>query len=229
MRRKLMESLAFPSILLALLLAPVRGASSHVPTQQVKITAQEMCCRGCVRKISGKLYTVRGVKSVTVDLSGRVLTITLPQPTVATLGQLWQAVEQGDGGPTKLVTSSATYSFTPAADAAIQSSKSLTSMQQITVEDLHTKGRAQKIAAQLYALQGVTQVSVDMKHDTLVVESRTDAPLSPWRITEAVIQAQERPLVVRSRYGTLSIEWSADHVLQNHHQAQRPTNGGIAG
>jgi copper chaperone CopZ len=172
------------------------------------------------------LYASRGVKTVDVDLNGRTVTVTLPERGGASLGQLWYAVEQGEGGPTQLVTPAATYSFaaTPA-DGQAQVASTTT---YVVVDNLHCMGCAQKIARQLYAVKGVTKVSADLPKDTLVVETRPDIVPSPWTVIEAVARAKERPVAVTGNYGTLSVQWATERAPKSdHQQAQQPTVGGI--
>jgi len=177
---------------LLLALAAATGEQSFAATpqngnHQIQILAEGMCCKGCARKVSGQLYAARGVKEVGIDLNTHIVTVSLPQPSAATLGQLWHAVEQGDGGPTKLVTAEATYTLIrpevePNAAQPMQNSNEPLS---IVIDNLHCKGCAKKIAAQLYALKGVTKVSIDMPNETLFVEARPDTTVSPWLVIKS--------------------------------------------
>ncbi|NOY40445.1 MAG: hypothetical protein GXP26_01225 [Planctomycetes bacterium] len=198
------------------------AATPQARNQQVQIFAEEMCCKGCAKKVAGRLYAARGVKTVKVDLKKKTVTVSLPQPNAAMLGKLWQAVEQGEGGPTKLVTTEATYTLTPA--SATQAKQSVFT---IAIDNLHCKGCAKKIAAQLYALKGVTKVSADMQKETLVVKTSPQAKVSPWRIINAVAQANERPLAVSGPHGKLAIEWANPRATKNHQQAQQTNQRGI--
>lgn len=137
-----------------------------------------MCCQGCARKVSAQLYAAHGVKNVEVNLDTRTVTVMLPQPSALMLGQLWQAVAQGDGGPTKLATAEASYTLSapqPNQAAAPQADANL----YIVIENLHCQGYAQRIAAQLYAIKGVTQVSVARQQEALIVQTRPNVVLAP--------------------------------------------------
>ena len=210
------------------LVSPTRAARPPVEMQKVQIVAEEMCCQGCARKVSGQLFTARGVKDVGVDMKTRTVTISLPKPSPAMLGQLWHAVEQGDGGPTKLVTAEATYSLVRPKDPAdTPQSAPANQPVSIVVDNLHCEGCAKKIAAQLYTIKGVTKVSVDMQRDTLLVKARSGTKLSPWQMAHAVTQAKERPVAVHGPHGTLAIKWSAKRATKIHEHAQQTTKGGI--
>jgi copper chaperone CopZ len=207
---------------------PVLAVPKQARVEQVQIVAEKMCCQGCARKVSGQLYAARGVKEVGVDMKTHTVTVALPQPNAAMLGLLWHAVEKGDGGPTKLVTAEATYTLTrPQAEANAVQQQRVNVPLSVVVDNLHSQECANTIAAQLYAVKGVTKVSVDMKHETLFVEAQPGTPLSPWNLIHAVTQANERPLAVNGPYGTLAIEWSTERAPKNHQQAQQTTLGGL--
>ena len=205
--------------------SPLFAASSRVPIEQVRIVDESMCCAGCARKISGKLYAARGVKEVGVDLKSHLLTVSLPQPTPAMLGQLWQAVEQGDGTPSKLVTAEATYTLVrpKAGDPQPQAGSPLT----VVIDNLHCQSCANKIAAQLYTLKGVTKVSADMAKNTLFVETNPKTQVSPWAVIDAVAKSKERPLAIIGSHGKLAITWATKAAPKDQQQAQQPNSGGI--
>ncbi len=193
----------------------------------VQIVAEKMCCKGCARKVSGQLYAARGVREVGVAMSTHTVTVSLPRPSATALGQLWEAVEKGEGGPTKLVTAEATYSLVRAEVGGESLAQPSTQPPTIVIDNLHCKGCAKKIAAQLYAVKGVTKVSVDMERETLYVESRPNTTPSPWRLVDAVRNAKERPIAVSGPYGTLAIEWATKQGPKHHQQAQQTNSGGI--
>lgn len=204
--------------------APAFAAQSQPAIRQVQIVDEAMCCAGCARKVSGQLYATRGVREVGVDMKSRTLTISLPEPTPGVLGQLWHAVEKGNGTPTKLVTAEATYTLVrPKSDPTESAVRPLT----IAIDNLHCEGCATKIAGLLYAIKGVTKVSVDRERGLLFVESSRDVQLSPWACLDAVSKANERPLAVVGSHGELTIEWATAAAPKDHQQAQKPRTGGI--
>lgn len=203
-------------------------AAPRVTAAQVEIVDEAMCCAGCARKVSGQLYATRGVKEVGVDMKSRTLTVSLPEPTPAMLGQLWHAVEKGEGTPTKLVTAEATYTLLrPEVDPASPQPR-VASPLTIVIDNLHCKGCAKKIAAQLYTLRGVTRVSVDMEKEMLFVETHRDVQLSPWALVDAVSKVKERPLAIFGSHGELRVEYASKAAAKPHHQAQQPRVGGIS-
>jgi copper chaperone CopZ len=168
------------------------------------------------------------VKSVVVDLSTHTVKITLPSPSATTLGRIWHAVEQGDGCPASLSTSTAAYQLVrPQDEQQLRAVQQMGATQHIVADNLHCQGCAQKIAAQLYALKGVTKVSVDMKRETLIVETNPTTPVSPWLVIDAVSAAEARPVAIRGNYGTLAITWAAEAAPKSNHQVQQPVRGGI--
>lgn len=204
------------------------SAFAAVPVHQVQIVAEDMCCQGCARKVSGQLYAARGVKEVGVDMKTRTVTISLPESKAASLGQLWHAVERGDGGPKQLVTSEATYTLSrPDQETNPQQTVGVASPLTVAIDNLHCQGCAKKIAAQLYAIKGVTRVSVDMQKETLIVETQRGVQISPWAVIDAVSRAKERPLAVLGSHGQLTIKWATKTKPKNHQQAQQPNLGGI--
>ncbi len=204
------------------------SAFAAVPVHQVQIVAEDMCCQGCARKVSGQLYAARGVKEVGVDMKTRTVTVSLPESKGATLGQLWNAVERGDGNPKQLVTAEATYTLArPDQDANPRQTVGVAAPLTVAIDNLHCQGCANKIAAQLYTIKGVTHVSVDMQKGTLMVETLRDVQISPWAAIDAVSKAKERPLAVLGSHGQLTIEWATKTKPKNHQQAQQPNLGGI--
>lgn len=193
----------------------------------VKIHAEKMCCAGCARKVSGQLYTVKGVKSVGVDLPTHTVTVSVPQQNPAVLGALWHATQQGEGGPRKLATSAATYELIlPETKEQSEKVRQMGGTQQVKFDKLHCKGCANKVAAQLYTVKGVSKVSIDMQNNVLTVTTQNNAPISPWLVIEAALKAKERPVAVSGNFGTLTIEWNTPAAAKNH-QAYNPTSKDI--
>ena len=185
---------------------------------QVQIVAADMCCKSCVQKVSGQLYAAPGVTEVNANLENRTVVVTVSQQKGATLEQLWQAVAAGKGGPTQLTTSDATFTLTPS--ESLDKSQILPATKShIIVENLSYEGRAQKIANQLYATDGVVKVSADAPQNTLIVTSQQ--AISPWALIAAVTKAQERPVAIQGVYGQLSIAWSANKSGIANQQAQQ--------
>lgn len=214
------------SLLLGAAGYPVRAAAP-VAEGQVQIVAPKMCCAGCAKKVSGQLYAIRGVKNVEAELASHTVTVAMPATSPAMLGVLWHSVEKGGGGPTSLITTTATYRLdVPQDEAATKAAHQLGTTQQIVVEHLDAEC-VQKIASQLYAIKAVGKVSTDMEHAMIAVEPKAGESVSPWTIVEVLTQVQERPLSVSGNYGTLSIEWAEVAPHDDHSHAFVPAQQGI--
>ncbi|QEG35886.1 heavy-metal-associated domain-containing protein [Bythopirellula goksoeyrii] len=215
--------------LLCISLAVLMGSSHALATvpqgsYQVQIVAADMCCKGCVQKVAGQLYAAPGVTGVKANLKDRTVVVTVSQQKGATLEQLWQAVAAGKGGPTKLTTAGATFTLTPP-ESLEKSQLPSASTSYVVVENLNHEGRAQKIANQLYATQGVEKVNAGAQQNTLVVTSQQE--ISPWVLIGAVTGVQERPMAIVGSYGRFDIEWSAPNTSRTNQQAHQPNNQGI--
>lgn len=210
-------------IILALMGASsgVEAAAPPAGSRQVQIVAEDMCCKGCFQKVARQLYAARGVTNVAVNLENKTVVVTVSKKKGATLEQLWQAVDAGKGGPAKLTTAEATFSMTHPKALA---SKSLPSQgtTHVVIDNLHCKGCAKKIAAQLYTIRGVSKVDADMQQNTMIVTNNGKS-LSPWALVGAVTNAKERPLKILGASGRMDIVWSAPKT-GNAHQARQSNN-----
>ena len=222
--RQLETKLMILTICLTGLMGVFVRAAVPPGSYQVQIVAADMCCKGCVQKVAGQLYAAPGVTEVNANLENRTVVVTVSQKKGASLEQLWQAVAAGTGGPTQLTTSEATFTLTP--PESLDKSQILPATKsRIIVEDLNFEGRAQKIANQLYATDGVVKVSADPQQNALIVTSQQT--VSPWALIAAVAKAQERPIAIVGSYGQMTIEWSNSKAGAANQQAQQPHNGGI--
>lgn len=184
---------------------------ANVEAQQtvfkVQIVADDMCCKGCAQKVAAQLYAAPGVTSVQADVPNRLVIVTAKPSPKLTVERLWQAVEQGKGGPSKLVTPQATY--------VLLRSESLPTEQRlplgrysVEVQAMQDKESAQKIANQLYGIHGVQNISVDVEQRKLFLQAANGAILSPWALATAAERAQGEPIAVAGPYGVLMIERS---------------------
>jgi copper chaperone CopZ len=175
---------------------------------KVQVVADEMCCKGCARKVAAQLYAAPGVTSVEADVASHLITVTAKQSPNLTLERIWHAVEQGKGGPSKLTTSQATYVWTRA-ESLKPEQRLPAGRYSLEVSSMQEKESAQKIADQLYATRGVQNVSVDIAQRTLFIQPANGAVLSPWALASAAERAQSEPIAVAGPHGVLTIEWSA--------------------
>jgi copper chaperone CopZ len=205
------------------------SANGQVPTEpvspsegaiRVQIIADAMCCQGCAQKVAAQLYAAPGVTSVKTDVPSRSVIVTAVPRHKLTLERLWQAVEQGTGGPSKLVTSQAIYLLTRP-DKLKPEQRLAAGRYSLVVQKMHCKGCAQKIAAKLYALPGVKSVTIDVPKRTLHMEAAQNRPLSPWALAAAIEQGEDVPLAISGPHGLLTIEWTADAAVTTAAQSTR--------
>lgn len=173
----------------------------------VQIVADDMCCKGCAQKVAAQLYAAPGVTSVQADVPNRLVTVTAKASPKLTVERLWQAVEHGKGGPSKLVAPQATYIlFRPESLPAEQ--RLPIGRYSLEVKSMQNKDMAQQIASQIYSLRDVQDVGVDLEQRKLFVQSKYGAALSPWALAIAAERAQGKPVAVAGPFGVLMIERS---------------------
>ena len=90
-----------------------------------------------------------------------------------------------------LVRSIAAFVILAAVNSAFAADAPITT---ITVEKMHCAGCAKRIAAELYKLDGVAEVRVDVKRKLLFVVPEAQAVLSPRGLWEAVEAGKDRPV-----------------------------------
>ena len=204
-------------------------ASTATATQQrplkVQVVANEMCCKGCAQKVAAQLYALPGVTEVRVDVPGRSVSITAKPSPKLTLEGIWQAVEKGKGGPSKLVTDQATY-ILMRPDSLKPEQRLPAGQYSLQVRSLENKDSAQRIANQLYKVRGVQTVSVDLVQRTLFVQSTSGAVVSLWNLATAAERAQSEPVSVGGPHGLLTIKRTAESQAV---AAGRPTNPSLQG
>jgi copper chaperone CopZ len=176
---------------------------------KIQLVCNDMCCDGCAQTIAAQLYAAPGVTKVDTDVPSRVVTVTAKSSPKLTLERLWQAAEQGKGGPSKLVGPNATY--------ALIKPESLKPEQRwpagqyfVVVRTLQDKEKAQLIADQLHTIRGVESIQIDMAQRALIIKSAANSALSPWALVSAVERAQAEPVAVGGSFGALTIERPAD-------------------
>ena len=87
--------------------------SRQVPPNYIKIHVADMHCAGCCKKVSSKLYTIKGVIKVQTNLQ-KHFAIVVPSPGVKlSPRQLWEAIEQVKLKPVKLVTAKKIFTAKP--------------------------------------------------------------------------------------------------------------------
>jgi copper chaperone CopZ len=187
----------------ALIARPAIAADS-VATVKVQIIASDMCCQGCVQNVAAQLYALPGVTAVEADVASRTVTLTAKPSPKLTLQRVWQAVEKGKGGPTKLTTPQATYSL-----IRLESLKPEERLQpghySLLFRELNNREAAQRVANEIYKIRGVTNVSHDAQRHSLIVQTSA-VVLSPWTLITAAQQAQAEALAVNGPHGLFTVE-----------------------
>ena len=184
-----------------------------------EITADEMCCGGCAKKVAAQLYTAPGVSNVKANVAGRTVTITAKPSPKLTMEKLWSAVEKGKGKPSKLISPEATYTLTPLDPATQQASAGVYT---VVVVDLKANGVADKVGRELQTIRGVKTVVLHLDQDALVVESHPGVQLSPFALASAVERSGQQPSAIVGSYGQLTIEPSTAKV-----SARQATKGSV--
>lgn len=209
-------------------LAAAHGESPVSPAAgEVRIVANDMCCKGCAQKIAGQLYTVKGVKSVGVDLPTHTVTVSLGQQDLATLGALWHAAHKANGGPTQLATETVSYTLVlPKTAEEVEHYRKMGTSQHVVVQGLDSQETAQKIASKLYDIEGVSKISLDMQRSALVLQTKNDKPISAWLVVDAVAKTQHRTSAVTGSFGTLTIEY-AESSAHEDQRAVLPKKGAV--
>jgi len=164
-----------------------------------------MCCKGCAQKVAAQLYALPGVSSVKANVPDRTLVVTAKPSPKLTLGRIWEAVEKGKGGPSKIETSQVSYSLTRP-DKLQPEQRVPAGRYSLVVRGIDKPDVVQRIANQLHAIRGVQSVGIDTATRALVVESADGAILSRWALAAAVEQAQDQAVAIGGPFGWFRIE-----------------------
>ena len=170
-----------------------------------EITADDMCCGGCAKKVAGQLYTAPGVTDVKTNVAERKVTVFAKPSDKLTVERLWNAVEKGKGGPSKLVAGTGTYTFTKTADLP-DAEKAASGSYVIVVAKLKANGAAELVGRELRGVRGVKTIVVNLDSDQLIVEPHQGVHLSPVALAAAVERTKQQPLSVTGPQGRLTIE-----------------------
>jgi len=109
MLTKAMKSTALVAVAALLLCGHALAAD---PSQTV-ITVEKMHCKGCAKKLVGKLEKVAGVQKVEANVEAKTLTVTPKAQVVVSPKALWEAVEKSDDTPKQLTGPSGTFTSKP--------------------------------------------------------------------------------------------------------------------
>jgi copper chaperone CopZ len=106
-----MTTMTHPLALAALLLFTARAQAADPPA--TTITIPEMDCASCAKKVGGKVAEVTGVAKVEYDVKARTLKVTHKAGATPSPKALWEAVESGGKGPSKLEAPGGTHTKKP--------------------------------------------------------------------------------------------------------------------
>lgn len=192
---------------------------------EVQIVADDMCCQGCAQKVAAQLYAAPGVTDVRTDVPKRIVKITATPSPKLTLERLWRAVEKGNGAPSKLITSQATYTLTGLEQEPL-SERLPAGRYVIMVAKPQHAAELQSIIASLRSLPGVQHVDVDVSQQTITIQSSSNQPLSEWALVRVVKQAGSVPVRVSGPFGSLAIEYALERVEHSAAQQSNSHSGG---
>jgi copper chaperone len=100
------------TIAAAVLLTFISNASAAEPAWS-SIEVKKMHCAGCAKKIAARLYAVRGVKEVRVDVDKKTLFVAPQQNAALSPRAMWEAVEKAKDVPIRLAGPSGTFTGKP--------------------------------------------------------------------------------------------------------------------
>lgn len=99
--------------LIAAALLTFVGSLSAAEPAWTSIAVKDMCCAGCSQKIAARLYAVRGVKEVRVDMKSKTLFVAPQQSATLSPLAMWIAVEKAKDTPLLLKGPSGTFKKKP--------------------------------------------------------------------------------------------------------------------
>jgi copper chaperone CopZ len=100
------------TLVAAVVLTFVNNLSAAEPAW-TSITVKEMHCAGCAKKIAARLYAVRGVKEVRVDIEKKTLFVAPQQSKDPSPLAMWEAVEKAKNVPIRLAGPGGTFTEKP--------------------------------------------------------------------------------------------------------------------
>jgi copper chaperone CopZ len=89
--------------------APVAAAEIKLAPHETAIYVGDMHCATCAKKISGKLFRVKGVMKVRTNVKQHVAIVTPQSKKVVDVKAAWKAVQSAGFEPVKLVGPEGTF------------------------------------------------------------------------------------------------------------------------
>ena len=87
------------------------GQAAEVKPASIEV--KEMHCIHCAQKIAAKLFEIKGVKDVTIDVKKKTLYVTASEGVTLSPLAMWEAVEKAKDKPVLLVCATGTYKEKP--------------------------------------------------------------------------------------------------------------------
>ncbi|QGJ72302.1 Copper chaperone [Planctomycetales bacterium 10988] len=107
MHLKSMYALAFAVCLMLV------GQLTAAEPAWTSITVKEMHCAGCAQKVASRLYTVKGVKEVRVNVEKKTLFVAGQEQATLSPKAMWEAVLKAENEPLRLAGPSGTFTKKP--------------------------------------------------------------------------------------------------------------------
>ena len=195
----------------AMIVAVAAQSTTAANLVTYEITADDMCCSGCAKKVAAQLYTAPGVVDVKANVAARTVTVFAKPSDKLTVERLWNAVEKGKGGPSKLIAATGTYTFAKSNQLS-DGEKAASGSYVIVVANLKANGAAELVGRELRGVRGVKTIVVNLDSDQLVLEPQQGVHLSPLALAAAVERTKQQPLSVTGPQGRLTIEPAAPQL-----------------
>jgi copper chaperone CopZ len=199
---------AKPLVLLSAVMAPPTFVASRVAAAEVatyEITADDMCCQGCAKKIAAQLYTAPGVMNVSANVESRLVTVTAKPSPKLTADRLWNAVEKGKGKPSRIVGGDSAISLVRP-DQLEPANRATEGRYMIEVAPSTNPDAIARLSSAVQAMRGVQTVTLLQDKSQLIVESAKNVQLSPWPMLSAARQLGLQSSSVTGPFGRLTLE-----------------------
>jgi copper chaperone CopZ len=206
-----LRPVAFAMVASAMIVTSSARSTTAANLVTYEITADDMCCGGCAKKVAAQLYTAPGVVDVKANVAARTVTVFAKPSDKLTVERLWNAVEKGKGGPSKLITATGTYAFAKTQQLS-DAEKAPSGMYVIVVAKLKANGAAELVGRELRGVRGVKTTVVNLDSDQLAVEPQQGVHLSTLALAAAVERAKQQPLTITGPQGRLTIEPAAPQL-----------------
>ena len=101
------------ALIAALILFSMSSVALAQQPAYTTINVKKMHCAGCAKKIAARLYTVRGVKEVRVNMQKKAFFVMPQTSAVLSPRAMWEAVEKAEDNPIRLAGPSGVFTAKP--------------------------------------------------------------------------------------------------------------------